>query len=345
MRFGKNWENGAKMSTKRYRVGLVGAGGVTKLHLEGYKNHPDRVEVVAICDPNPEVLKERADEYGIAQRFTNSDDFIKNSSIDVAVACTPTSIRKDVLFPLIEAGIPIFVEKPFSDSLKQALEITEKANKHGIPISVNQNFRRHYPFELVKQIVKEDTIGNVGQIVFNELFFRQDEGWRLNCQRHAMSVMGIHWFDGFRLILGSNPKSIACQTRSSSAIDCAGETDSTVQVTFDNDAMVTYVQSFSSAYSKNEMIVIGEAGTLVANHTSVNLYRKREKAPVQSWENFVSREEATFGGLNQLLVSLETGVEAANSVNDNLKTVALLDAAYLSANEQRMVTFRQDGLL
>ena len=242
---------------------------------------------------------------------------------------------------MIEAGLPVFVEKPFSDTLAEATEITEKAKKHGVPVSVNQNFRRHFPFELVKEKVAGGLIGKVTSIIFTNLYFRQDRGWRLDCERHALSVMGIHWFDGFRQILGSDAVSVVCQNRSSSAINCAGETDATVQIVYENNAVVTYVQSFSSTFNKGEMIVIGETGTIVSGHGTVSLYRKGEKTPEATWENNISREVATYEGLNQLLVSLETGVEAPNSAQDNLKTVTVLDAAYVSANEQRIVHLKQ----
>jgi D-apiose dehydrogenase len=322
---------------KKYKVGLIGAGGVTELHLDGYKEHPERIEITAICDPNPEATKHKAEKYGIAKQFHALDDFIKNSEVDVAIVCTPTSIRKEVVFPLLEAGFPLFVEKPFSDTLSDAIEITEKAEKLGLPISVNQNFRRHFTFDLVKQIVADQTIGNVTAIIFNNIFFRQDAGWRLQCERHALSVMGIHWFDGFRQILGSEATSVAALMSSSPAIDCVGETDATVQVGFENGAIVTYTQSFSSAIGKTDMIVIGESGTLQTVHNNVELYRKGEAKPVQSWQNSISREVATYEGLNHLLVSLETGVEAPNSAKDNLKTVSILDAAYVSAKEKRIV--------
>ena len=327
---------------KKYKVGIVGAGGVTELHFVGYKENPERIEITALCDPNEEALHAKADTYGVPQRFTNLQDFIENSRIDVAVVCTPTSIRKQILFPLIEAGLPVFVEKPFSDTLEEAREITEKAKQHGVPVSVNQNFRRHFPFELLKGKIAEGLIGNVTSLLFTNLFFRQDSGWRLDCERHAMSVMGIHWFDGFRQILGSDAVSVVCQNRSSSAVHCKGETDATVQVVYENGAVATYVQSFSSAFNRGELIVIGETGTIVAGHTSASLYRKGEKAPSATWENHVSREVATYEGLNQLLVSIETGIEAPNSSRDNLKTVTVLDAAYVSANEQRIVYLNQN---
>ncbi|MCM3781975.1 Gfo/Idh/MocA family oxidoreductase [Neobacillus mesonae] len=330
---------------KTYKVGLVGAGGVTELHLEGYKNRQDRLEVVAICDPNVEILTRKAEQYGIQQQFTDLNDFIQNSGIDVAIVCTPTSIRKQVVYPLLEAGLPLFVEKPFSDTWADAIEITKKAELLGVPISVNQNFRRHFTFDVVKDIVSQDTIGKVTSIVFNNLFFRQDNGWRLQCERHALSVMGIHWFDGFRQILGSEAISVNSLMRSSSAIECAGETDATVQVAFENGAIATYVQSFSSPFPRTEMIVIGETGTLYCTHCSVELYRNGTKSPLQTWNNDVSRETATFEGLNQLLSSIETGNEAPNSAQDNLKTVAILDAAYRSTLEQRPIRLNQGVLV
>ncbi|PZE19656.1 Gfo/Idh/MocA family protein [Paenibacillus xerothermodurans] len=330
---------------KKYRVGLIGAGGVTELHLEGYKQYPERVEVAAICDPNQDVRNAKAKKYGITQQFDHLQDFIQHSNVDVAVVCTPTSIRRDVVLPLLQAGYPLYVEKPFSDTLSEAIEITTTAQQLGIPIAVNQNFRRHYPFQLVKQIVAQRTIGNVTAIIFNNLFFRQDVGWRLQCERHALSVMGIHWFDGFRQILGCEAKSVSALMSSSPAIDCVGETDATVQLEFENGTIVTYTQSFSSAYRRTEMVVVGEIGTLQTSHAAVELFRAGEQQPVQTWSNSVSRESATFEGLNHLLISLETGTEAPNSAQDNLRTVAMLDAAYVSAKEKRIVHLNQGALV
>lgn len=328
---------------KKFKVGLVGAGGVSELHLEGYKANPARIEITAICDPNEQVLQERADKYGIPQRYTDLTTFIQQSGIDAAIVCTPTSIRKQVVFPLLEAGIPLLVEKPFSDTLNDAIEITEKAKHLNVPVAVNQNFRRHYPFEIVKNIIAENTIGKVTMIIFNEMFFRQDSGWRLDRERHALSVMGIHWFDGFRQILSCEAESVVCLMNSSDAINCQGETDATVQLRFENGSIVTYTQSFSSSISRTEMIVIGEKGTLRCNHGQVELYLPGDRNSTQTWENHYSREQNSLDNIEQLLTWIETGAVASNSAEDNLKTVALLDASYQSAAESQIVRLK-DGV-
>lgn len=338
------------MSFKKiYRVGIVGAGHVTKMHLDGLKKNQDKVDVVAICDLNPETLSERADAYDIEKRFTSLNDFIAEANVDVAVVCTPSSIRKEVLFPLIEAGIPIFCEKPFCETLEEAEEITEKAKKHGVPVSIDQNFRTHFSFDFVKKLISENEIGSVSSVRFHDYYFRQDQGWRTGRERNAMSVMGIHWFDGFRWILGSEAKSLVCQTYSSPAIECVGDTDSTVQILFQNGVAVTYNQSLSSAYRSTELVVVGETGTLVSDYNNVSLYRRGSKEPVTTWKFPTGGQElkpdSAFEGLRQLIESLETNVTATNSSEDNLKTISLLEASYQSAKEQRIMYFNEDGIL
>jgi predicted dehydrogenase len=340
---------GNSLSKKVYRVGVVGAGHVTKMHLDGLMKQKDRVVLSAICDPNTEILKERADAYEIEQRFTDLKDLIAESNVDIAVVCTPSTIRKEVLFPLIEAGIPVFCEKPFSETLAEAKEITSKAKEHGVPISINQNFRKHFSFDFVKNLINEYEIGSVSSVRFHDFYFRQDQGWRTKCERNSLSVMGVHWLDGFRWILGSEAKSLVCQTYSSPAIDCAGDTDSSVQILFQNGVTVTYSQSLSSAYRSTELVVVGETGTLVSDYTTVSLYRSGSKEPVKTWEFPTGgqdlKPDSAYEGLNQLIVSLETNENALNSAEDNLRTISLLEASYLSAKEQRIVSFNEDGTL
>ncbi|SEO44680.1 Predicted dehydrogenase [Amphibacillus marinus] len=334
---------------KQYRIGIVGAGNVTNMHLDGLKKHQDRVNVTAICDPNEDVLRERADKYEIPQHFTDLQAFIQESTIDIAIVCTPSIIRKQVIIPLIEAGIPIFCEKPFSETYEEAKEITETARKHNVPICINQNFREHYPFDFVKKMIEKNEIGAVSSVHFQDFHFRQDRGWRTTCERNALSVMGVHWLDGFRWLLGSEAKSLVCQTFSSPAIDCKGDTDSLVQILFQNGVAVSYSQCLSSAFPRTELLVVGEKGTVVAKYNEVALYQKGEKGPVNVWQPSTSgkieKSETTYRGLEELMALIENNETALNSRDDNLKTISLLEACYRSARDQITMYFDKEGLL
>ncbi|GAF66894.1 putative dehydrogenase [Bacillus sp. TS-2] len=338
------------MSTNKcYRVGIIGAGNVTRMHLDGLKKNENRVKVTAICDPNSETLKERADFYNIEQRYTNLDDFIENSQVEVVIVCTPSVIRKEVIFPLIEAGIPIFCEKPFTETLKEAVEIDNMAKKYNVPISINQNFRSHYPFHFIRNLIAENHIGDITAVHFRDIFYRQDQGWRTQCERNSMSVMGVHWFDGFRLILNSEAKSLVCQTHSSPNVQCVGDTDAAVQILFQNGVTVSYIQSFSSSYGSNQLIIIGTSGTIVADYNDISLFEVGAKNPVKTWKDPQGgqdlKADSAFNGLNELLISIENNENASNSCEDNLKTISLLEAAYISSQDQRIVYFKPDGIL
>jgi predicted dehydrogenase len=210
---------------------------------------------------------------------------------------------------------------------------------------VNQNFRYHYPFEAAHRLIAQGAIGRVVSVIHQDCMFRQDAGWRIQMSRHAMAVMGVHWFDGFRWMLADEAVSLLCATRSSPAVNCKGETDASALLRFARGTLVTYVGSFSSLMSHTETRVIGETGTLLLDYDQLSLFdREHRPLPRERWENPLRGSQkpgATFEGLNLLLTALEQGSEPANSGRDNLKTIALLDGAYRSAETGQVISFRE----
>ena len=333
---------------RQVKIAMVGCGGVSQMHFEGYVAHVDRVEIVAACDLDPNRVQQAQQKYGFAWAFASLEEMIEGADWEVGVVCTPTPVRLQVVNTLAGAGKHIFVEKPFADTYDEAAEMVRICNVAGVAIAVDQNFRYHFPFRHARELVEEGVIGKVVSLIHQDLIFRQDKGWRTQTKRHAMSVMGVHWFDGFRLIVQDEPESISCFTRSSPAIDCVGETEALVQLRFRNGVVVSYVESFSTPRRRAETVVVGEQGSLVLDYDGISLYTKENNsAAKQTWENpyrGAAKPESAFACLNELLSALEEEREPSNSGHDNLKTIELLDAAYRSADEGRPVLFRQEVL-
>lgn len=316
------------------------------MHFDGYVTHPDRLQIVAGCDLDPMRVQLAQQKYGFAQAFTSLEEMIEGADWEVGVVCTPTPVRLQVVKTLAAAGKHILVEKPFADTYEEAVEMVRICDEAGVKLAVDQNFRYHFPYRHARQLVEEGVIGKVTNLIHQDLMFRQDQGWRTQTKRHAMSVMGVHWFDGFRLIVQDEPESIFCLTQSSPAIDCAGETEAFTQLRFRNGVNVSYVESFSTPRRRAETVIVGEQGSLVLDYDGISLYTKENRNVArQSWENpyrGAAKPESAFACLNELLVALEEGGEPSNSGRDNLKTIELLDAAYRSAEEGRPVLFRQE---
>ena len=315
------------------------------MHFEAYAPHPERLRLAAAFDPVGDRVDAVKENYGVEQGYGSLEDMLDDPNWEVAVVCTPTSVRQETINKVAAAGKHVFVEKPMSDNLNEAAAMVKVCEDAGVKLSVNQNFRYHYPFETARQIIKEGRIGKVVSIMHQDLMFRQDQGWRTTLSRHGLSIMGIHWLDGFRWILGEKPVSVSAFSTSSPIIDCKGETDASVQLLFEGGIFATYLESFSSPFHRVETIAIGEAGTLVFSYDGVALYDQlHRKEPAERWDNPLqgaNKPKATFHGINLLFEAIEGDSEASNSGRDNLRTIDLLDAAYRSAQQQKTVYFER----
>lgn len=333
---------------KQFKIAVVGCGGVSQMHFDGYITHPDRIHISAACDLDPERVQAAQQKYEFDHAFTSLEEMIEGAEWEVAVVCTPTPVRKHVVQTLAAAGKHILVEKPFADTYEEAAEMVEIAWSAGVQLAVDQNFRYHFPYELARQLVAEGLIGEVISIMHEDQMFRQDRGWRTETERHAMSVMGVHWLDGMRWIVQSEPRTIYSVTRSSPAIDCVGETEAFTTIGFENGVIGSYVETFTVPRRRSETIVSGVDGALILTYDGVALYTKDNRnEPKQTWENpyrGAAKPQSAYACLNELLTALEEGRDPSNSGADNLRTIALLDGAYRSAAAQSLISFQQGAV-
>lgn len=327
---------------KQFNVAVVGCGNVAQMHFQAYSAHPERIQLVAACDPDRDRVTQAQENYGIERGFGSVEEMLFEADWEVGVVCTPTPVRREVVEKLSAAGKHIYVEKPFADTLAEAQRMVEICERAGVTLAVNQNFRFHYPFDIARSLIQERRIGEITGVTHQNLQFRQDSGWRAETERHSLSIMGVHWLDGFRWMLDDVARSIVGETRSSSAIDSVGETDTAFQIVFDRGTVVSYVESFSCAFRKTETIVLGDRGTLRFDYSGLDFFGLGDREqPAGRWESPYPKDQkpgATFQGLDTLLSAIEQGVNPSNSGRDNLKTIALLEGAYRSAAEYSKVS-------
>lgn len=336
------------MALHRFKLAVIGCGRVSRLHTAAYLRHPDRLQVVAACDPDLDRAEQLAAEFLGCRSYGSVAQAAAGADWDVGVVCSPTPLHPQVVDDLAAAGKHAFVEKPLADNLADAQHMVEASASAGAKLAVHQNFRYHYPFDLARSLIGAGRIGRVTTVLHRELLFRKDSGWRNSTERHALSVMGVHWLDGFRWMLAEEPINVRCTLASSPLIEARGETEAVVQAQFAGGTTVCYVQSFSCPDRSLETNVIGDAGVLRLSHTELREWHP-QKAPDGgggTWNEVVhsnacgsDKPEATFLALDQFLQALESGTEATNSGRDNLKTMAFLEAAYRSAKIGRVVDF------
>lgn len=326
----------------RHRVAVVGCGGVSDMHFRGYLAEPDRVDVVGAVDPVAERREWAQATHGV-RAYASIAELVDAVDFDAATVCTPSTVRLPAVEELAAAGKHLHVEKPMADGLEEARRIVEVAADAGVLLAVDQNFRDHYSFGLARDAIRDGRIGRVRGIDHRELTFREVVGWRAESPHHALSVMGVHWFDGFRYLLGREADWLVATAWRSPAVTAAGETDAVVHVRF-GDVGVNYTQSFSSRVERVETVVLGDEGTLAFGYDRLEI---ATEDGVEVRENPCAgpgKPTSAFRSLARLLDAVEGGRAPTNSGADNLRTLSLLEAAYRSAESGERVDFT-DGVL
>jgi predicted dehydrogenase len=101
----------------RLRVGVVGAG-IGAAHVEAYAALPDRYELAAICDIDPDRAAVLADGFGIPATTARLDDLLARD-LDLVDICTPSGLHQAQAIAALEAGRHVVVEKPVAKSLAE----------------------------------------------------------------------------------------------------------------------------------------------------------------------------------------------------------------------------------
>ena len=141
------------------RTAVVGGGTVAEVHLSGLSRNP-RTELAAICDLDEDVARDRADAYDIAA-YTDLDRLLTDERLDWVHICTPVQTHVDVAKTVIDAGVPIQIEKPITETYAEFEELAEYAAERDVVVSEKHN---HNFDPVVRQARRAMESGECGDI-------------------------------------------------------------------------------------------------------------------------------------------------------------------------------------
>ena len=325
----------------KHRIGIVGCGGIAHRHIEGYRLVAGELgDVVAGCDPNPLTLESYCTKYDLPYRFTDPIDLIKSGVVDVISLLTPPAVRGEVIFPAIEYGIHLLVEKPFGENLMDAISFVDAAENAGTFLAVNQQLRFMPDIKAIREILASGEMGEPRFIAHDQFQNRTSAtGWRKDEERLEISIFSIHLLDRVRWLMGKRPEAVTAATRYWCE-DVRGETFTALTIQFEGGSIGTMVSNWHSLNIPECRLRIDcEKGSLLSQKKSVladeatlTAQPLGKEAQKQDFSNQNSFTIAMGESMNGLLIAIDTGVAPINSGKDNLETMAIVDAAYLSAS-------------
>ncbi len=122
--------------TAKFRVGLIGAGGISEYHVYGVRDSPD-AELVGIFD----IDQARANETGgrLDVKTYPSMKALRDAGANVMHILTPPVTHVPVAIEALEMGCHAFIEKPLSEDVDEARKVKEAAERAGLVATVNHS--------------------------------------------------------------------------------------------------------------------------------------------------------------------------------------------------------------
>ncbi|GGG07031.1 oxidoreductase [Dokdonia pacifica] len=110
------------------KAGVLGAGHLGKIHLR-LLQQSENYELIGFYDASPEVRKAIADEFGYTP-FDTMESLI--DACDMVDVVTPTTFHYECAKKVITAGKHLFIEKPITNTIEEAEELLDLAQKHNV---------------------------------------------------------------------------------------------------------------------------------------------------------------------------------------------------------------------
>jgi D-apiose dehydrogenase len=333
------------------RGALIGCGFFAVNQMHGWHDAKG-ASIIAICDKNTERLKIVGDQFGIAKRYADARDMLLNEKPDFVDIATTVPSHRALVELAAELKIPVICQKPFASNLIDAKAMIAACAKNNVPLMVHENFRWQSAIMKISEIITAGTIGKAfwGRISFRSAYdVFSGQPYLAEGERFIIEDLGIHALDVARFLLGDVENISARITRIN--LNIKGEDVATMLL--DHGAGVSSIVDCSyatkletEAFPETLIEIDGAAGSLRLQQgyklsvTNASGTTHHDLTPPllpwasKPWHNI---QESVLLIQQHWVDCLRSGKEPMTSGRDNLKTLALVEAAYESAQSGETV--------
>jgi predicted dehydrogenase len=309
-------------------IGLIGVGKHGSRYARHIVEDLKDATLVAVCRRNRAEGKQFAAAYRCAF-YDDYRDLLANPHVDAVAVAVPPILHPAIVEAACRAGKPLLIEKPLATSLRAARHIASLVSASGVRAMVAHTLRFNSTVQTVKAHLPE--VGPLHAIYLSQRFEPSPPD---SLDRRAESGggivlhTGVHSFDLLRFLTGCEVTRVWCrtvqivtrETEDSFVMTCQLSNPSVVATVAGSRAMGGRVGLFDLA---------GDRGHLLADHVHgfVHLVRGTERLalPVPSP---VPTVRETLGAF---IRAMREGTPFPISIDDGLRAVAMVDAAYRSA--------------
>jgi predicted dehydrogenase len=328
------------------RVGIAGGGWVTQYHLPAWRAQSRRAEIVAIADPDEQRVLARCQGHDIPVGFASVDALLKEADIDILDICSPRELHAPLVRLAADRGLAVICQKPLATTYGEAEALVASLGSE-VRVMVHDNWRFRATYRRIREWLDAGHAGDLRRVELHYLssgMIPGPDGKRPAIVRQPifptlsrLLVMEalIHQLDALRFLLGELELVDAVIARSND--DIIGEDSATLSLRRRSDGIPVEIVGDLAVHgeppqARDQLRIIGSRGTITLDGYDVRCIGAGTDI-LESFDPVATYDGSYVNAIAHFLDCLETGAPFETNLADNLKTLALVEAAYASAGE------------
>ena len=320
------------------RVGLIGAGMVSRHHLIGWAALAGKAQVVAIADPSVDAATRRAAEFGIPATYATAEAMLDAEQLDAIDIAAPREVHAEMVRLGAARGLAILCQKPLAPDLAQAEALV--ADMAGVRLMVHENWRFRRYYRDAAAWVQAGQVGAVQQCQVTLLTSGllpdasgvrpalQRQPFMQGLRRMLVNEVLIHHLDTLRVLLGEL-RVTSCRLGQSCA-DMAGEDNALITLAAESGAGAVLLGNMAAPgyppTQADEMVLLGDVGAI---RLQGSVLECTGRAPSRNTYDLAACYQDSYSAaIAHFADAVQSGGPFETSPADNLRTLRLVEDCY-----------------
>ena len=335
-----------------YGIGIIGCGGIVNYgHLPAYKAH--HLNILACYDIHQEAAQKTAQDHGIPKVYASMDELLADETIDIVDIAVQPWAQPEIAVKALQAGKHLLCQKPLAVSYEDALIIAETAQRAGRKVAVNQQMRWDAGIAAAKDLISRGFIGQPtdAQIQVSATTPWHMWPWLAQSPRLEVQYHSIHYLDAMRYLFG-DPDWITSRHTKYPLQKAKAESKTVTVFDYASGMQVLVAVNHYDESGDNYAIFrfLGTEGVIKGTIGLLYNYPTGRPDTLQAHSKTFAPDlwfdvkleglwvpDAFIGPMASLMEAIQTDGTPVTSIEDNLNTLRVVDACYISATENRSV--------
>jgi UDP-N-acetylglucosamine 3-dehydrogenase len=309
----------------KLNAAVIGCGSWGRNHARVYSELPN-VNLVAVADTAPAAANEVAEKYRV-KPYTESAKLLEDPDIQLVSICTPTVTHARLALQAIEQGKHVLVEKPMTNTVKEAKTLIKASKKRGVTLTVGF-VERFNP--AVQEAHRRIAKGEIGGVILAHTRRVSQRPLRIG-DVGVIKDLAIHDIDITSILFNEEPRTIYATAGS---IAHQFEDYANINIGYPENRTAFIEANWLTPKKVRQLNVTGTKGMMTVDYITQQLIVENDQQLIQP---NIPYQEPLYMELKSFADSIINDTPPSVTGEDGLRTLRICEAALKSSRTGKQV--------